>query len=43
MIFNNDFEFCWLMNDLRIVILFLQINWLNQLDVILMFFQNIWR
>lgn len=22
MIFNNDFEFCWLMNDLRIVILF---------------------
>ena len=22
MIFSNDFEFCWLMNDLRIVILF---------------------
>ena len=22
MIFNNDFEFCWLMNDLRIVVLF---------------------
>lgn len=22
MIFNNDFDFCWMMNDLRLVVLF---------------------